>query len=215
MDNLQNLTDIRREYGDSSLDEGNILPDPLAQFSVWFDDIVKAKQHDPTAMVLATVDQNGHPDTRVVLLKGIEEGSFIFYTNYQSAKALQIAQTPFAALNFYWPELARQIRIRGEVKKVSTELSHQYFLSRPLKSQLSALASPQSQEIPDRAFLENALNHLTQQHEHQPLTPPIHWGGYRLIPEEIEFWQGRNNRLHDRIQYRRQNNAWTQRRLAP
>ena len=166
-------------------------------------------------MVLSTVDEKSCPDSRVVLLKGLEEGNFIFYTNYQSAKSMQIQNNPYAALNFYWPQMARQVRIRGRVKKVSTKQSDEYFSSRPIKSQLSAIVSPQSQEIMDRASLEHALNDLIQQHGQELVVRPNHWGGYMVIPEEIEFWQGRDNRLHDRIQYCRQEGAWIRRRLAP
>jgi pyridoxamine 5'-phosphate oxidase len=166
-------------------------------------------------MVLSTVDEQGHPDSRVVLLKGLDKGNFIFYTNYQSTKGMQIKCNPHAALNFYWPQSARQVRIKGKVEKITDKQSDEYFISRPVMSQLSAVISPQSQEIPDRAFLENALNDLVKTQDKEHVKRPGYWGGYQIIPDEIEFWQGRDNRLHDRIQYYRQDGSWFLRRLAP
>lgn len=215
MSDFENLADIRREYGALSLDDEAVAADPLEQFQNWFDDILLIEKHDPTAMVLSTVDKKGFPDSRVVLLKGIDNQDFIFYTNYQSAKAQQLAQTPYAALNFYWPELSRQVRVRGKVEQISAEKSDDYFSSRSLKSQLSAIASPQSQIIKDRAYLENRLKELIDNQGNVPVVRPKNWGGYRLIPNEIEFWQGRDNRLHDRIRYQRQKTIWSHQRLAP
>jgi pyridoxamine 5'-phosphate oxidase len=215
MNNFRSLADIRRDYGELNLSEDSASADPIAQFMLWFEDVLKNEKNDPTAMVLSTVDEKGCPDSRVVLLKGLEEGNFVFYNNYQSAKAMQIQNNPNAALNFYWPQMARQVRIRGQVKKISKEQSDEYFSSRPINSQLSAIVSPQSQEILDRAFLEKALNDLIQRQDQELVVRPNHWGGYMIIPEEIEFWQGRDNRLHDRIQYCRQQGTWSHRRLAP
>lgn len=215
MTHFRSLADIRRDYGELSLSEETATSCPITQFKLWFEDVLNHEKNDPTAMVLSTVDAQGLPDSRVVLLKGMDEGDFIFYTNYLSAKAQQIEKNPYAALNFYWPQMARQIRIRGRVKRVSQEESDSYFASRPLKSQFSAVISPQSQAISDRAVLEQALNALIQEHGQESVLRPLHWGGYRVIPEEIEFWQGRDNRLHDRIHYYRQNNQWQHRRLAP
>lgn len=215
MNNFRTLADIRRDYGELSLNEDSASLDPIAQFKVWFEDVLKNEKNDPTAMVVSTVDEKGCPDSRVVLLKGLQEGNFVFYTNYQSAKAIQIQNNPYAAINFYWPQMARQVRIRGRVKKVSKEQSDEYFSSRPVKSQLSAIVSPQSQEIQDRYFLENALNNLILQQNQELVVRPNHWGGYMIIPDEIEFWQGRDNRLHDRIQYYREDGDWKHRRLAP
>lgn len=215
MSNFRSLADIRRDYGVLSLSEESAQADPVSQFKLWFEDVLKNEKNDPTAMVLSTVDDKGCPDSRVVLLKGLDEGNFIFYTNYQSAKAMQIQATPYAALNFYWPQMARQVRIRGRIKKVSNELSDQYFLSRPVKSQFSAIVSPQSQQINDRVSLEKALNELILEHGQEPVVRPNHWGGYKLVPDEIEFWQGRDNRLHDRIHYFKQDGQWVHRRLAP
>lgn len=215
MTNFRSIADIRRDYGELTLNEEQVPQDPIIQFQLWFEDVLKNETNDPTAMVLSTIDENGWPDSRVVLLKGIEAGNFLFYTNYQSAKATQIHNMPYAALNFYWPQMARQIRIRGSVKQVSQEQSDNYFSSRPIKSQFSAVISPQSHEIPDRESLETALNDLIQQHGQEPIVRPTYWGGYAVIPTEIEFWQGRDNRLHDRIHYYRQNGQWQHHRLAP
>ncbi|KGP62355.1 pyridoxine 5'-phosphate oxidase [Legionella norrlandica] len=215
MSKYRSLADIRRDYGELRLSEDMAEEDPISQFKLWFDDVLQNEKNDPTAMVLSTVDERGFPDSRVVLLKGLDEGNFIFYTNYQSVKAMQIQKHPYAALNFYWPQMARQVRVRGRVKKVSSEQSDTYFSSRPLKSQFSAIVSPQSRQIADRASLEEALNLLIQQHGQEPVVRPDNWGGYMIIPDEIEFWQGRDNRLHDRIHYYRQGNQWLHRRLAP
>ncbi|CEG55898.1 pyridoxamine 5'-phosphate oxidase [Legionella fallonii] len=215
MNNFRSLADIRRDYGELSLNDDSISQDPIAQFKLWFEDVLKNEKNDPTAMVLSTADEQGRPDSRVVLLKGLNDGNFVFYTNYQSAKAMQINGNPHAALNFYWPEMARQVRVRGRVKKVDKEQSDQYFSSRPTKSQLSAIVSRQSQEIIDRTVLEKALNDLIQNQQQELVVRPNYWGGYMIVPDEIEFWQGRDNRLHDRIQYFRQKDEWIHRRLAP
>lgn len=215
MNTFRSLADIRRDYGELSLSEETASDDPIVQFKLWFEDILKHEKNDPTAMVLSTVDEKNYPDSRVVLLKGLDEGNFVFYTNYQSTKSIQIQNNPYAALNFYWPQMARQVRIRGTVKKVSNELSNEYFSSRPVTSQLSAIVSPQSKEIRDRTTLENALNELIVRQSQELVVRPDNWGGYMVIPEEIEFWQGRDNRLHDRIQYFRKAGNWMHRRLAP
>lgn len=215
MTNWRTLADIRREYGELSLDENAILDSPIAQFKAWFEESLKTEQSDPTAMVLSTVDENGCPDSRVVLLKGLEQDAFVFYTNYQSAKAMQLHHQPYAALNFYWPQMARQIRVRGRVKKTTKAQSDDYFSSRPVMSQYSAIASPQSHKIDDRASLERTLNELIEKYGQAPVLRPEFWGGYQVIPDEIEFWQGRDNRLHDRIHYFKSQNKWEHRRLAP
>lgn len=215
MGHFRSLADIRRDYGELSLSETEVDDNPIAQFKLWFEDVLQHEKNDPTAMVLSTVDAQGHPDSRVVLLKGLEDGSFVFYTNYQSVKSQELNHTPYAALNFYWPQMARQVRVRGRVEKVSAQESDQYFSSRPVKSQMSAIISPQSQAINDRATLENALNNLIQEHGQALVMRPDYWGGYRVIPDEIEFWQGRDNRLHDRIRYSRQSGNWLHCRLAP
>lgn len=215
MSNFRSFADIRRDYGDLSLSEESASADPIIQFKNWFEDVLQNEKNDPTAMVLSTVDEQGFPDSRVVLLKRIEDGGFVFYTNYRSTKASQIKHEPHAAINFYWPQMARQVRIRGVITKTSAEDSDHYFSSRPIKSQLSAVISPQSQEISDRASLEKALNDLILQNGQEPVVRPKHWGGYKITPEKIEFWQGRDNRLHDRICYYRQDGNWMHHRLAP
>lgn len=208
------MADIRREYGDLRLNEESVQTCPIKQFQTWFSEILQTEIHDPTAMVLSTVDEKGIPDSRVVLLKGIIDDAFIFYTNYNSAKSQQISAHSMVALNFYWPSMARQIRVRGQAKQTSAQQSDDYFLSRPLESQWSALISPQSEVIGGRAELEQALETLRQKNQ-QPIVRPQHWGGYAVIPLEFEFWQGRDNRLHDRIQYVRQEEQWHYQRLAP
>lgn len=214
MNQWKTLADIRREYGDLRLSEDDIHVCPIAQFQAWFSDILQIETADPTSMVLSTVDEEGHPDSRIVLLKGIDNGAFIFYTNYTSVKANQLQANPSVALNFYWPCLARQVRVRGTVAFVSKEQSDAYFSSRPLASQWSALISPQSSEISGRVELEAALEALRQKNL-VPLLRPDHWGGYCVTPHEMEFWQGRDNRLHDRFQYIFHAGKWTHRRLAP
>lgn len=211
---MDKFADIRRDYGQFGLNEELIAEDPVVQFQLWFEEILVLDKSDPTAMVLSTVDENGHPDSRVVLLKGLAEGRFIFYTNYNSAKAQQLVAHPCAALNFYWPELSRQVRIRGEIEKISAQQSDEYFSSRPLASQLSAIISPQSEEIPSRSYLEQQLTMLIAQ-QGQNLVRPEYWGGFALHPVEVEFWQGRDNRLHDRIHYTKSVGCWTHHRLAP
>lgn len=209
------MSDIRRDYGQLSLSEACAKDCPIAQFESWFEDVVKTEKNDPTAMVLSTVDERGDPDSRVVLLKGIHRGAFVFYTNYQSVKAEQIQHHPTVALNFYWPEMARQVRVRGRVKRTSKAKSDDYFASRPIASQLSAMTSPQSREIQGREALEQMLNQLIAEHQQKPVVRPEHWGGYEVMPLEIEFWQGRDNRLHDRIHYYREKGKWIHHRLAP
>ena len=209
------LSANRRDYGNLSLNEEDVLDSPIAQFERWFGEVLKSESMDPTAMVLSTVDELGYPDSRVVLLKGLEQERFVFYTNYQSAKGIQIRTNAHVALNFYWPSMARQVRVRGLVKRVSKAQSDAYFASRPLNSQRSAIASPQSRPVEDRSELLQRLNLIIAEHQQEVLARPSSWGGYAVIPIEIEFWQGRDNRLHDRIQYYQRNNRWEHRRLAP
>lgn len=209
------IADIRREYGELSLTKDNTAQSPVEQFKIWFEEVLNTEKSDPTAMILATVDAHGFPDARVVLLKGIEQGNFIFYTNYNSSKAQQLNHNPRACLNFYWPEMSRQVRIRGMVQKVDSELSDDYFSSRPILSQYAAIASPQSREIESRQVLEAQLNALIEKYGQQAVQRPEFWGGYRLQAETFEFWQGRDNRLHDRIQYYQSEAVWKKRRVAP
>lgn len=209
------IATIRRDYGNVSLDEHLVSDDPMIQFQTWFETVLNTEMYDPTAVVLSTVAADGIPDSRVVLLKGFEKEGFCFYSNYQSVKAEQLHSNPYAALNFYWPQLARQVRIRGKVKRLSAQKSDQYFSSRPYESQLSALISPQSHEISNRACLEQALKTKMELLQNKKISRPEHWGGYCLYAHEMEFWQGRDNRLHDRVQYKKNSKVWTKRRLAP
>lgn len=209
------LKNIRREYGELALHRNDLADEPLVQFEIWLNAIVATDNDDPTAMVLATVDEQGQPDTRVVLLKGIDEGDLVFYTNYHSTKAQHISGNARVALNFYWPELARQVRIKGHAQKLSKEMSDAYFASRPQASQLSTIASEQSQVIADRESLQQKLNQLIYEHGQALVMRPEHWGGYRVRPHEFEFWQGRDNRLHDRFRYRRDGDVWQIERLSP
>lgn len=209
------LADMRKEYMLNGLSEGDLDPDPLVQFRAWLDAAVAGQVPEPTAMTLATVDADGHPSARMVLLKGVDSG-FVFYSNYTSRKGRALAQTPYAALVFYWPQLERQVRVEGQVETMPPAASDAYFHSRPRGSQLSAVVSAQSQVIPSRADLESRLDALTAQYADQEIPRPAHWGGYRVVPSAIEFWQGRANRLHDRLRYRRQDAAgWLIERLSP
>lgn len=211
----KHLADYRREYGTRVLSLDSALACPLEQFHLWFEEIAQTDNFDPTAMLLATVDSKGHPDSRVVLLKGFYEEAFVFYTNYQSKKAQDIEHHPFVALNFFWPTLARQVRVRGAIEKLPSDVSDAYFASRPKLSQLSAHASSQSQAIASRQKLEEKMNKLVAATGDEPVLRPKHWGGYHVKPTEIEFWQGRDNRLHDRLRYQFENNSWEISRLEP
>ncbi len=213
MDHLTQLSDIRREYGALCLNEENVLDCPVQQFELWFSEELSQKKDDPNAMVLSTVDNQGHPDSRVVLLKAIDEGTFVFYTNYQSTKSIHIGNNPFVALNFYWPTLARQVRIRGRAARISEAQSDAYFLSRPKLSQVSAIVSPQSRVLGSRADLETHLSEFIA--DAKQFVRPAYWGGYAVMPTEFEFWQGRDNRMHDRIRYYRHEEHWLHQRLAP
>lgn len=211
----KHLADYRREYGARVLSVDSALACPLQQFHIWFEEVAQTDNFDPTAMLLSTVDGDGHPDSRVVLLKGLVEGEFAFYTNYESKKAQDISHHPFAALNFFWPTLARQVRIRGTITKLPDSVSDTYFASRPKLSQLSAHASSQSRAIESRQALELKMNELVARIGDKPVLRPKHWGGYGVKPVEVEFWQGRDNRLHDRLLYSFKENSWNIIRLEP
>ena len=213
----KSVSDLRREYGDLSLDADSLSNDPFVLFSDWLEMIIKTDNYDPTAMVLSTIDPLEQVDSRVVLLKEVDNESFIFYTNYSSSKSIQISSNNKVALNFFWPVMSRQIRIKGLVHKVSDEKSDAYFKSRPQLSQIAAVASPQSKIIDSRLQLENKVNMLIKKYGQKPIIRPNDWGGYAVTPTEIEFWQGRDNRLHDRFLYKKDFSTalWSFIRLAP
>ena len=210
------FADLRKEYMQRGLDESNVDADPFRQFAAWFDEARAASPVEPNAMALATVGADGRPSTRMVLLKGADERGFVFYTNYESRKGRELADTPWAALTFFWPEMERQIRIEGRVEPVAAEESDAYFHSRPVGSQLSASASRQSEVIAGREELEQRVAELSAQYQNQEIPRPENWGGFRVIPDAIEFWQGRASRLHDRLRYRLlASGDWQIERLSP
>ena len=208
------LADMRKDYGIAGLLEKDLAKNPFRQFETWFAEAEAAKVSEPNAMTLATADRAGRPSARTVLLKAVDGRGFVFYTNYESRKGRELAHRPFAALQFHWVELERVVRIEGAVQKATAEESDAYYASRPLDSRLGAWASPQSQVIASRAVLVAAAAKAAVQHALTPPRPP-HWGGYRLVPERWEFWQGRKSRLHDRLRYRLEGGAWLRERLAP
>lgn len=212
---MQDIHNIRKDYSLKSLDESDTLDDPMNQFSKWFKEAVDSQAVEANAMVLSTMGENGFPSSRVVLLKGLSESGFRFFTNYESRKGRELQNNPKAALNFFWPELERQVRIVGLVSKTEASISDEYFKSRPLNSRVGAWASPQSQQIPDRKWLENMETEIKSKLGVEELQRPEFWGGYELKPHEIEFWQGRPSRLHDRILYQKSEDVWTKKRLAP
>lgn len=193
----------------------HLHPDPVVQFRNWFREAEQAGAPQPEAMTLATADRQGRPSARIVLLRGVDERGFVFFTNYTSRKGEELQANPAAALLFYWPEISRQVRIEGRVAPLDPAASDTYFAGRPRGSQLGAHASPQSRTIPDRALLERQYDEITRKFANREVPRPGHWGGYRLIPEEIEFWQQGEHRLHDRLRYRRREKGWSVERLAP
>src|SRR5262245_36916699 len=209
-----NIAELRQEYMRDGLAESQADPDPLRQFERWFDDALRAKLSLPNAMTLATTDARGAATARIVLLKGIERGGFVFYTNYQSRKAREMAAKSSACLLFLWSDLERQVRVEGAVEKVAAKESDEYFVTRPLGARLSAWASNQSEGVASRQVLERAMEDARRRHGDNPPRPP-HWGGYRVLPQAIEFWQGRADRLHDRLLYERAGAGWKIQRLAP
>jgi len=209
------LRDIRTNYQKFELTEQNISKNPLNQMSSWLNDAIENKSPEPTAMVLSTIDTEGNPDSRVVLLKEINEKGLVFFTNYNSKKGQQIAINQNVSVVIHWPENERQIRIKGKAEKISTKESESYFKSRPIESQLGAWASPQSNIIENRQILDNNYAHYQQLFESQEIIKPPHWGGFIIRPEYFEFWQGRSNRLHDRIEFTLSGQSWIIHRLAP
>jgi pyridoxamine 5'-phosphate oxidase len=209
------VASLRKDYGQATLNETDVADDPFVQFNSWFEQALKAEVNEPNAMSVATVDGDGRPTSRIVLIKQYDPRGFTWYTNYDSQKGRQLQHNPHAALLFFWPELERQIRIEGKVERTSDAESDTYFHSRPLKSRLAAIASAQSMPIANRAALEDNYEATAQQFGEEP-PRPLNWGGFRLVPERIEFWQGRRSRFHDRIVYTRQpDGSWTRQRLQP
>lgn len=208
------LTALRRDYKHARLDETDIRPDPVEQFRLWLEEALKAELDEPYAMTLATVDAAGQPSARIVLLRGADAKGFAFFTNYDSRKGNELAAKDRAALLFFWAPLERQVRVEGRVVRVSDAESDDYFARRPRGSCIGAWASPQSAVIPDRQWLEQRVERYNREHGENVPRPP-NWGGYRLVPERFEFWQGRESRLHDRLVYNRSADGWTVERLAP
>ena len=211
------IADLRREYARARLDERDVSHDPFVEFARWLAEAQEARVHEPTAMTLATATADGSPSARMVLLKGLDERGFVFYTDYRSRKAEELEANPRAALVFWWGELERQVRITGGVALAGREESERYYRSRPLGSRLGAWASYQSRVIPSRATLEHDLAEVEARFKDGDPPLPPHWGGYRVVPDTIEFWQGRENRLHDRIRYVREpgGKGWRVERLSP
>ena len=208
------MKDLRRNYTQGELDDTTIASNPIVQFSKWFEEAMAAKLKEPNAMILSTVYNNA-PDSRIVLLKGIKDDSFIFYTNYESNKAQQLSVNPMCSLVFPWIDIERQVIVRGSATKISEKESDDYFYSRPRSSQIGAWASQQSRPIDSRELLENQLNSMIKKFENKQVQRPSHWGGFVVIPDHVEFWQGRPNRLHDRLLFTRNDQNWNLHRLQP
>ena len=211
---MSSIADLRKSYEKAELSEEASAADPVDQFRRWLDEAIAGQIPEPTAMTLATVGSDLRPSTRIVLLKGFDAQGLVWYTNYESQKGIELAGNPWAALQFYWVEMERTVRIEGRVEKTSAEQSDAYYQSRPLDSRIGAWASPQSQVIENRAVLVTSAAKYAAQFLMQPPRPP-HWGGYRLVPDRWQFWQGRRSRLHDRLVYRREGDHWVRERLAP
>ena len=212
--NTPSLADMRKNYQQAELLESNAAKHPLEQFTLWLNQALAAEIPEPNAMTLATVASDLRPSTRIVLIKGYDAQGIVWFTNYDSRKGRELAGNPFAALQFHWVELERVVRIEGRVEKISEADSDTYYHSRPLASRIGAWASPQSQSIASREWLQQELQTYADKFQQEPPRPP-HWGGYRLLPDAWEFWQGGGARLHDRLQYRKQQDQWVMQRLAP
>jgi len=209
------IADLRRNYTKGGLQEEQLPENPIPFFKQWFDEALKSEVMEPNAMSLATVTSDGRPNSRMVLLKGIEETSIEFYTNYSSDKGHELEETPFVAVTFWWPELERQVRIWGTAAKLSEKESETYFQSRPRESQLGAWASDQSSEIDSRESLKKQFEKVQEKFEGKEISKPKHWGGYEIEIDKIEFWQGRPGRYHDRIFYTKKSGSWNRKRLQP
>jgi pyridoxamine 5'-phosphate oxidase len=212
---MTSIADLRRDYASRALTEAEAQDDPIQQFSLWFGEALKAELLDTNAMTLATAAPDGTPSARIVLLKGFDEAGFVFFTNYESAKARELEGNPRACLLMFWAALERQVRITGSVTRTSLQESETYFQSRPFESRIGAWASAQSRTVRDRAALETRYAELAAKYAGGPVPLPPFWGGYRVAPESIEFWQGRKSRLHDRLLYVRRSGRWERTRLAP
>jgi len=213
---MKSISEIRKEYTKSTLDISTVHSDPVEQFKKWFDEAITSGIQEPTAMNLATISESGTPSSRIVLLKGIEGGAFLFYSNYQSQKGKELEKNPACALTFFWPELERQVRITGVAEQINRDASEKYFQSRPRASQIGAWASPQSAVIANREILDLRVTDIEKKFEGKKVLPrPNQWGGFGVIPASIEFWQGRANRLHDRILFTLLSGGWKIVRLAP
>jgi len=214
-DTHKDISSIRQDYALQSLTEKDALKDAIHQFQKWFDEALSSEVREPNAMALGTVSEDNSPSVRIVLLKGIEFGSFRFFTNYNSQKGTHILNNPKVSLMFFWPELERQVRIDGTATKLPADISEAYFHSRPIGSQIGAVVSPQSQVIASRLALEEKENALKKEMDGRIISKPAHWGGYQVQPKTIEFWQGRPSRLHDRLRYTAIDGSWKIQRLAP
>ena len=213
---IMHVADLRQNYARDGLHEDDVHDDPLQQFATWFQEAAEAEIREPNAMILGTVSPDGRPSARVVLLKIFDGKSFTFFTNYTSRKGTELIASGFASLVFWWEPLERQVRIEGRVEKISPEASDEYFYSRPRKSQLGAWASPQSEAIADREVLEQNFVALEAEYQDKKIPRPDHWGGFQVIPDQIEFWQGRPSRLHDRLAFSlAEDGSWSRQRLAP
>ncbi len=212
---MKNIASIRREYSLKFLDENSVSRDPILQFTSWWEEALESELTEVNAMTLSTVDENGRPSSRIVLLKDYGARGFVFFTNYNSRKANHLLKNPFASLVFFWPELERQVRVEGRAGKLSAEENDAYFRTRPFESRIGALASPQSEVVPDREFLEKRFQQLSTELRDKEIACPPTWGGFCIDPQRIEFWQGRKGRLHDRICYIKRTSDWEIIRLAP